>query len=49
MRQARDSCASPQMEDLLVTAHRVADTDATVLILGERARQGRCSRRRSIR
>jgi transcriptional regulator with GAF, ATPase, and Fis domain len=26
---------SRQMEDLLVTAHRVADTDATVLILGE--------------
>ena len=35
MRQARVIHASPQMEDLLVTAHRVADTDATVLILGE--------------
>ena len=35
LRQARVVHASPQMEDLLVTAHRVADTDATVLILGE--------------
>lgn len=35
LRQARVIHASPQMEDLLVTAHRVADTDATVLILGE--------------
>ena len=35
LRQARVVHASAQMADLLVTAHRVADTDATVLILGE--------------
>ena len=35
LRQTKVVHASPLMEDLLVTAHRVADTDATVLILGE--------------
>lgn len=35
LRQTKVVHASPKMEDLLVTAHRVADTDATVLILGE--------------
>ena len=35
LRQTRLVYVSRQIEDLMVTAHRVADTDATVLITGE--------------
>ncbi len=35
LRQVRLVYVSRQMEDLITTAHRVADTDATVLITGE--------------
>jgi diguanylate cyclase (GGDEF)-like protein len=35
LRRARIVHVSAQMEDLILTAHRVADTDATVLITGE--------------
>jgi hydrogenase-4 transcriptional activator len=35
VRQAKLIHVSPQMEELVVAAHRIADTDATVLITGE--------------